>query len=69
MEKTDECMHGLLADAMLNSAACVTRVRHVLRVVAGVCAGRADAENVATCKDMENSTTKVWTLRDAVPGI
>jgi energy-coupling factor transporter ATP-binding protein EcfA2 len=68
-KKTDEVMHGLLADAMLNSAACVTRVRHVLRVVAGVCAGRADAENVATCKDMENSTTKVWTLRDAVPGI
>jgi putative ATP-dependent endonuclease of the OLD family len=67
--KGDEVVHDLIADAIATNSACMGRVRHLLKVVADICATRPVDAGIATRGDMANSTAKLWTIQHAIPGI
>lgn len=67
--KSDEIVHGLIADAITGSLPCRTRVGHLLRVIADISAGRDPVANSAASQAHVNGTTIVWTFNNAFPGI
>ncbi|PBB39619.1 AAA family ATPase [Mesorhizobium sp. WSM3868] len=67
--KTDEILHGTLADLIVAKPLCGRRVRHVLSVLAAIAIGRAPPAGSAVQAAHANGVTHHWTFNDAFPGI
>jgi hypothetical protein len=67
--KSNEIVHTMLADALVNSDACLTRSAHILRLLADVAGGRDIPANLAASTSHQNGVTRIWIFNDAAPGI
>ena len=67
--KTNEVLHGLIADAISAKPQCCARVAHMLNVIASVAMGRDVPVEWATSTVSDSGRTTTWTFNDAVPGI
>ncbi len=67
--KHDEILHGLIADAMIQSLPCRQRIGHLLSLLADIAAGREPADGAAVRTLHANGMTSVWTFENAFPGI
>ncbi|OAF13480.1 chromosome partitioning protein [Bradyrhizobium centrolobii] len=66
--KTDEIVHGVIADAFVESEACRRRIGSVMQFVADIAMGRRPPTQHKMIKHA-NGTTVIWTLSNAVLGI
>lgn len=67
--KTDEILHGTLADLIVAKPACSRRVRHVLAVLADIATGKTPPANSATQVAHANGITIHWSFNNAFQGI
>ena len=67
--KSDEVLHGLIADAISAKPRCCARVAHLLNVVASIAMDRNVPDEWATSVTSQSGKTKTWTFNDAVPGV
>lgn len=67
--KTNEIVHGAIADAFANSVPCRRRIGHLLKFLADVAMGRPPAAVHGNAVQHANGITAIWTFNDAVPGI
>ena len=67
--KSNEIVHGAIADAFVTSAPCRRRIGHLMQFLADVAMGRAPAAGHGTSANHANGITIIWTFSDAVPGI
>ncbi|MBS0625122.1 MAG: chromosome partitioning protein, partial [Verrucomicrobia bacterium] len=67
--KSDEVVHDLVADVISTKPACMRRIRHLLQLISDIAAGRAVATTAADHVIMTPATTKLWTFKNAVPGL
>ena len=67
--KRDDIIHGLIADAIIQSLPCRRRIGHLLRVLSDIAAGRDLPEEAAAREVHRNGVTNVWTFNNAFPGI
>ncbi len=68
-QKSEEILHGTLADAIVGKPGCSRRVRHVLSVLAAIATGKQPPANAAVQADHANGKTIHWTFNNAFPGI
>ena len=69
VHKSDEVLHGLIADAISVKPRCCSRVAHLLNVVASIAMDRNVPDEWATSVTSQSGKTKTWTFDYAVPGI
>ena len=69
VNKKDEVVHTLFADAIASNRRCAARVRHILSVLAAIATCRDVPAEAATLREHDNGITKTWTVSDAFPGI
>lgn len=67
--KSDEVLHGLIADVISAKPRCCVRAAHVLNVIASIAMDRDVPEQWATSHASQSGQTKIWTFNDAVPGV
>jgi hypothetical protein len=67
--KQDELRHELLTDAMSSRPLCLTRVRHLLKLVADICADRPVPNGIVQPTPMKSSRTVLWKFQDGFPGL
>jgi energy-coupling factor transporter ATP-binding protein EcfA2 len=66
--KTDEIIHGVIADALVESEPCRRRIGSAMQFIADIATGRRPAREHKMTKHA-NGTTAIWTFSNAVPGI
>ncbi len=67
--KTDEVLHGLIADAISAKPQCCARVAHMLNVIASLAMGRDVSAEWATSTVSKSGKTTIWTFNNVVSGI
>jgi putative ATP-dependent endonuclease of OLD family len=67
--KSNEVVHGLIADAISRSPAVMRRVSHVLGVLGAIAAGRQPSPGTASMTMSASGQTTIWTFSDAFSGI
>jgi len=67
--KSDDVLHGLIADAISARPRCCVRVAHLLNVVSSIAMGRNIHAEWATSVTSQSGKTTIWTFNDAVPGV
>ena len=67
--KTNEIVHGLLAEAVAASPGCRRRVSHIFRFLTDVATSRSLSPGTANASAHANGITTIWTFNDAFPGI
>jgi putative ATP-dependent endonuclease of the OLD family len=66
--KTDEIVHGLIADAFVGSATCRRRIGCLMQFLSDVAMGRSPAAGHGSSASA-NGLTTIWTFNHAIPGI
>jgi putative ATP-dependent endonuclease of the OLD family len=67
--KTDEIVHGAIADALVSSARCQRRIGYLMQFVSDVAMGRMPAPGHGAAANHANGITTIWTFNHAIPGI
>jgi putative ATP-dependent endonuclease of the OLD family len=67
--KTDEIVHGGIADAFVSSAPCRRRIGCLMQFLSDVAMGRAPAAGHGSSANHANGVTTIWTFNHAIPGI
>lgn len=67
--KSDDVLHGLIADAISAKPRCCVRVAHLLNLVSSIAMGRNIHAEWATSVTSQSGKTTIWTFNDAVPGV
>ena len=67
--KTDEIVHGSIADAFISSAPCRRRIGCLMQFLSDVAMGRAPVAGHGASVNDANGITNVWTFNHAIPGI
>lgn len=67
--KSNEVVHGYIADGMVNNASCLRRISHLLKFLSDVAMGRAPVAGHGIAVNHENGVTTIWTFNHAVPGV
>jgi putative ATP-dependent endonuclease of OLD family len=67
--KTDEIVHGLIADAFISSLPCRRRIGHLMQFLSDVAMGRVPVAGHGASVNHANGTTIVWTFNHAILGI
>tara|TARA_E500000318_G_scaffold81819_2_gene77126 strand:+ start:7963 stop:9783 length:1821 start_codon:yes stop_codon:yes gene_type:complete len=66
--KTDDVLHGQVADALIASTACCARAAHILDLLSAIAMDR-DPEGKANATNHPNGVTTIWTFDDGFSGI
>jgi putative ATP-dependent endonuclease of OLD family len=67
--KTDEIVHGAIADSFIESARCRRRIGCLMQFLSDVAMGRAPAEGHGNSVMHINGITTLWTFNHAIPGV
>ena len=67
--KTDEIVHGAIADSLVSSARCRQRIGCIMQFLSDAAMGRAPAAGHGNSFNHANGITTVWTFSHAIPGI
>lgn len=67
--KTDEIVHGALADAFVSSGACRKRIGCLMQFLSDVAMGRTPVIGHGVSVNAGNGVTTVWTFQNAIPGV
>ena len=67
--KTNEIVHGAIADAFVSSAPCRRRIGYLMQFLSDVAMGRVPMAGHGTSTDHANGLTRIWTFNHANTGI
>jgi hypothetical protein len=67
--KTDEIVHGAIADGFVINAGCRRRIGHIMKFLSDVAMGRAPDAGHGASTMHANGVTTIWTFNHAVPGV
>ena len=67
--KTNEIVHGAIADAFVSSAPCLQRISHLMKFLSDVAMRREPAVAHGISVNHANGATTIWTFNHAIPGI
>ena len=66
--KSNEIVHGAIADAFVSSIPCQRRIGHLLKFLSDVAMGRAPNVGHGAAAVNANGVTAIWTFNHAIPG-
>lgn len=67
--KTNEIVHGALADAFVSSTHCRRRIGHLMKFLSDVATGREPVVGHGASVNHANGMTTIWTFNHAFPGL
>jgi putative ATP-dependent endonuclease of the OLD family len=67
--KTDEIVHGAIADAFVDSALCLRRIGCLMQFLSDVAMGRVPTAGHGVSATHANGVTTIWTFNHAILGI
>ncbi|MFW6039365.1 MAG: ATP-dependent nuclease, partial [bacterium] len=67
--KTNEIVHGAIADAFVSTALCRRRIGHLMKFLSDVATGRAPTAGHGASTNHANGVTTIWTFNHAIPGV